>query len=84
MKKGILVLALFTWLFGSPGVNAQKKSTLKGEISLSGAFALYPMAVKWAEEIKKIHPDVRISACLVGSEMCIRDRCRKGDDGRFI
>ena len=60
MKKGILILALFTWLIGSPGVNAQKKSTLKGEISLSGAFALYPMAVKWAEEFKKIHPDVRI------------------------
>lgn len=33
---------------------------LKGRVSLSGAFALYPLAVKWAEEFKTIHPDVRI------------------------
>ncbi|MDR3194940.1 MAG: PstS family phosphate ABC transporter substrate-binding protein [Tannerella sp.] len=32
---------------------------LTGDIQLSGAFALYPMAVKWAEEFKKIHPNVR-------------------------
>ncbi|OAV69254.1 Phosphate-binding protein pstS precursor [Bacteroidales bacterium Barb7] len=32
---------------------------LTGEIQLSGAFALYPMAVKWTEEFKKIHPNVR-------------------------
>lgn len=38
----------------------QKKDNLKGDISLSGAFALYPMVVKWAEEFKKIHPNVRI------------------------
>lgn len=33
---------------------------LSGQIQLSGAFALYPMAVKWAEEFKTIHPDVKI------------------------
>ncbi len=33
---------------------------LSGRISLSGAFALYPLAVKWAEEFQKQHPDVRI------------------------
>lgn len=33
---------------------------LEGNISLSGAWALYPMALKWAEEFKKIHPKVRI------------------------
>jgi phosphate transport system substrate-binding protein len=27
-------------------------------ISMSGAFGLYPIAVKWAEEYKKIHPEV--------------------------
>ena len=32
---------------------------LQGEIQLSGAFALYPMAVKWVEEFRKIHPKVR-------------------------
>ncbi len=33
---------------------------LNGTIQLSGAFALYPMAVKWAEEFKKMHPNVTI------------------------
>lgn len=33
---------------------------LSGRISLSGAFALYPLAVKWAEEFQKLHPDVKI------------------------
>lgn len=31
---------------------------LKGTISVSGAFALYPMMTVWADEFKKIHPDV--------------------------
>lgn len=33
---------------------------LTGTIQLSGAFALYPMAVKWAEEFQKLHPYVKI------------------------
>jgi phosphate transport system substrate-binding protein len=36
-------------------------------ITLSGAFALYPLAVKWAEEYKKIHPDVRIDLTAGGA-----------------
>lgn len=34
--------------------------SLSGTIQLSGAFALYPMAVKWAEEFQKLHPNVKI------------------------
>lgn len=33
---------------------------LEGTIALSGAWALYPMVVRWAEEFQKIHPKVRI------------------------
>ena len=40
---------------------------LQGEIQLSGAFALYPMAVKWAEEFRKIHPKVRIDISAGGN-----------------
>lgn len=32
---------------------------LKGKITMSGAFALYPMAVQWGEEFSKLHPDVQ-------------------------
>ncbi len=39
---------------------AAANDTLTGEISLSGAFALYPMVVRWADEFKQLHPNVRI------------------------
>jgi len=37
--------------------NAPK--TLSGTLSISGAFALYPMMTVWAEEFTKIHPEVQ-------------------------
>jgi phosphate transport system substrate-binding protein len=30
---------------------------LKGNVAVSGAFALYPMVTRWAEEFQKLHPD---------------------------
>ena len=36
-------------------------------ITLSGAFALYPLAVKWAEEFRKIHPHIRIDISAGGA-----------------
>ena len=60
MKKIIAGLLLAVYIGGLQPVTAQVKNNLKGDISLSGAFALYPMVVKWAEEFKKIHPNVRI------------------------
>ena len=33
---------------------------LEGTISLSGAWALYPMAVRWGEEFTKLHPKVKV------------------------
>jgi len=32
--------------------------SLSGTISVSGAFALYPMMTVWADEFSKVHPDV--------------------------
>jgi phosphate transport system substrate-binding protein len=43
------------------------KSKLKGTITISGAFALYPMTVKWAEEFQKLHPKVRIDVSAGGA-----------------
>jgi len=39
----------------------------RGTISVSGAFALYPMMVKWAEEYNKIYPDVKIEISAGGA-----------------
>jgi phosphate transport system substrate-binding protein len=33
---------------------------LEGTVSVSGAWALYPMVVKWSEEFRKVHPSVKI------------------------
>ncbi|HZK08683.1 MAG TPA: PstS family phosphate ABC transporter substrate-binding protein [Bacteroidales bacterium] len=42
-------------------------SDLRGTISISGAFALYPITVRWAEEYRKVHPDVRIDISAGGA-----------------
>jgi len=61
LVAGMLVL---TACSGS-GTNSQAPApagggeTLKGTISVSGAFALYPMMTVWAEEFSKIHPGVQ-------------------------
>lgn len=55
----------------SASVNAQEK--LKGNITISGAFALYPVAVRWAEEFKKLNPDVRIDISAGGAGKGITD-----------
>ncbi len=38
---------------------APANGELSGTISVSGAFALYPMMTVWAEEFTKLHPDVQ-------------------------
>lgn len=40
---------------------------LKGTISVSGAFALYPMTVTWAEAFRTVHPEVRIDISAGGA-----------------
>ncbi|MCQ2199726.1 MAG: substrate-binding domain-containing protein [Paludibacteraceae bacterium] len=45
---------------GNSQETANNGEELSGRISLSGAFALYPLAVKWAEDFQKLHPNVRI------------------------
>ena len=37
------------------------KSSKENTISISGAFALYPLVVKWSEEYQKEHPKVRFN-----------------------
>lgn len=38
---------------------ANTSSELSGTLSISGAFALYPMMTIWAEEFSKVHPNVQ-------------------------
>ncbi len=59
---------------------ARKKSASNPQsqtISISGAFALYPMAIKWAEEFRKIHPEVRIDVSAGGAGKGMTDALSK-------
>ena len=47
--------------------NDTQNDPLKGTITISGAWALYPMAIKWAEEFQKIHPRVRFDISAGGA-----------------
>jgi len=40
---------------------------LTGTITVSGAFALYPMMVKWAEEYEKVNPRVKVEISAGGA-----------------
>jgi len=64
--KIILLIAVFAVSVFTPK-SVLSQSQLEGRITLSGAFALYPMAVKWAEEFKKIHPKVKIDLTAGGA-----------------
>ena len=71
MKKIVLVTLILVSLF--LGIRIQisqtevKEEELKGTITMSGAWALYPMAVRWAEEFQKIHPKVKIDVAAGGA-----------------
>jgi phosphate transport system substrate-binding protein len=70
MKKILSSLLIFTLLFVvgcRKEPQEQSKEQLEGTITLSGAWALYPMVVKWAEEFGKIHPKIRIDVAAGGA-----------------
>lgn len=61
MKKLLGVfLTLGLVLLGSCKKSQEQigQSELKGKITISGAWALYPMVVQWADEFQKLHPKV--------------------------
>jgi phosphate transport system substrate-binding protein len=67
----LLAITAIIWLLipVAPGSVAAEPApdALSGTISVSGAWALYPMVVRWAEEFRKIHPKVRIDIAAGGA-----------------
>lgn len=76
-KLSILLAALLVLNIQSPVKSQSKKDEFKGNISISGAFALYPLAVKWAEEFRKIHPDVKFDISAGGAGKGMTDALAK-------
>ena len=51
----------------SSSLNSTNANKIKGNISISGAFALYPLTVKWSEEFKKEYPEVNFDISAGGA-----------------
>ncbi|MDF1547008.1 MAG: substrate-binding domain-containing protein [Bacteroidales bacterium] len=58
MKRTALLFSIIAAILFSSCVSKKQKEQT---ISLSGAFALYPLAIKWSEEYQKENPDVRFN-----------------------
>lgn len=81
--NGILYLSLriLTVIFISVQCGCAPKNSssldggkeLRGTITVSGAFALYPLVVLWSEQFKEVHPNVRFNISAGGAGKGIAD-----------
>src|SRR5665213_299194 len=69
----IIVILVTTTSFVRPAAKNVPADDLEGTISISGAFALYPITVKWASEFKKLHPRVVFNISAGGAGKGITD-----------
>ncbi len=78
MNEKFIAIIFITFLSGAllsgcvdnPKTGAQTTPAVKepeGTIRVSGAFALYPMMLKWGEEYKKLHPKVNFDISAGGA-----------------
>jgi len=69
LKSVKFTLAVFVLISIAACNSGGKKTNTaeSGTISISGAFALYPMTAKWAEEFQKAYPKIRIDVSAGGA-----------------
>jgi phosphate transport system substrate-binding protein len=86
-NKGSILICLFFFIFilnllffvpschksNEKNEKINSSDELKGGISISGAFALYPLTIRWAEEFKKQYPGVRIDISAGGAGKGLTD-----------
>ena len=63
----ILMTSFISTGCGNKQKTAPNDNEISGNISISGAFALYPLAVKWAEEFQTLYPKVHIDLSAGGA-----------------
>jgi len=77
-----MILCVFIAACGSGG--KKSGSADSGTISISGAFALYPMTAKWVEEFQKQYPKIRVDVSAGGAGKGMTDAlARMVDLGMF-
>lgn len=69
----LLTCSLITSMVFTSCIKKKANEVLEGRISLSGAFALYPLAAKWANDFQKLHPGVTIDVEAGGAGKGIED-----------
>ncbi len=74
IKKTLLILLALALLTTAASCGsstsqslASSKDKLQGTITVSGAWALYPLMVRWGEEFQKLHPGVRFDISAGGA-----------------
>ena len=76
LVAGLLSATIFPSC-NQPGKSMAAGDTLKGKITISGAFALYPLVVKCAEVFQKLHPQVTINVSAGGAGKGMTDALNK-------
>jgi phosphate transport system substrate-binding protein len=66
MLASLLILATLASGCGARSI-AQSDSELRGKVTISGAWALYPLMVRWGEEFQSIHPGVKFDISAGGA-----------------
>jgi phosphate transport system substrate-binding protein len=61
--KQVILFLIIAILLSACSSSKKKEQT----ISFSGAFALYPLVIKWSEEYKKEHPEIRFNISAGGA-----------------
>jgi len=67
----IFLLVVFLSAINCTGVGGDQSA--RTTISISGAFALYPMMIQWSQDFKALHPDVRFNISAGGAGKGIAD-----------
>ncbi len=63
----LLILALIATGCSQSASEAAGKGELQGTITVSGAWALYPMMIRWSEEFQALHPNVQFDISAGGA-----------------
>ena len=63
----LMIMALLVTSCNQTSTQAQEPGKLEGTITISGAWALYPLMVRWGEEFQKLHPDVKFDISAGGA-----------------
>ena len=69
----VLVVGVSLPAEASPAAGQKRSGAARGSLTLSGAWALYPLAVRWQEEFEKSHPGANIDVQAGGAGKGVAD-----------